>query len=406
MWRFIVIGGGIAGASAAYHLAKLGRTLLLERENQPGYHSTGRSAALYSQAYGNAPVRALTVGSEAFYKAPPPGFVDHPLLTPRGSLFVAAPGQEAVVEKHIADTRLLVPSVRMIERAEAFALCPVLRPEQVAAAGFEPEAEDIDVSALHQGYLRGLRAAGGTVMTDAEVLGIEGGTGGWSVRLKDATVASDVLVNAAGAWAPLVGSLAGLRVPVVTVRHQLQISTPIAGIAPTEPIARITDAGAYLRPAGGGLMSGRFEPDPLVMSPPPGADFTMDDVPIDGDVLASCADLVGDLAPAVRSQSIAQQRGGLFTMSPDGHFLVGPAPGVSGFWLATGCNGSGFSMASGIGLTLAEWMLGGEPPFDLSSLDPSRLMPQTLSDEDLTAAGVWQYENYYTPHAEQPQPAS
>jgi 4-methylaminobutanoate oxidase (formaldehyde-forming) len=132
----------------------------------------------------------------------------------------------------------------------------------------------------------------------------------------------------------------------------------------------------------------------------------MDQVPIDGDVLASCADKVGKIAPALRTQEIAQQRGGLFTMSPDGHFLVGPAPGVEGFWLATGCNGSGFSMASGIARALAEWMIGGEPPFDLSSLDPSRLMPQTLSDEDLAAAGVWQYENYYTPRAERAHPAT
>src|SRR3546814_3357622 len=109
----------MAGASAGYFLSERGRVLLLERESQPGYHSTGRSAALYSQAYGNAAIRALTVAGKPFFDAPPPGFADHPLLSPRGALFIARADQAELVTREVAAVRKLVPSVREVAAAEA-----------------------------------------------------------------------------------------------------------------------------------------------------------------------------------------------------------------------------------------------------------------------------------------------
>lgn len=406
----VVIGAGAFGLTAAYQLARLGagRVVVID-QHAPGTQSSARAAGLFKLIQADATLTRLAQLSFEIV-AGLSASTGLPLdLVRSGSLRLArTDAHAAMIEAEAAASRSFGVELELIDQSEVNRLAPYLTGAGVRRACWIPGDFYIDQPAdLLTAYQTAASQLGATIIGHTPVTGIRVERGSVAgVVTPRGEIQTERVVNAAGAWAPLVGSLAGVRVPVVTVRHQLQISTPIAGIAPTEPIARITDAGAYLRPAGGGLMSGRFEPNPLVMSPPPGADFTMDDVPIDGDVLASCADLVGDLAPAVRSQSIAQQRGGLFTMSPDGHFLVGPAPGVSGFWLATGCNGSGFSMASGIGLALAEWMLGGEPPFDLSSLDPSRLMPQTLSDEDLTAAGVWQYENYYTPHAEQPQPAS
>ncbi|MBW3634508.1 MAG: FAD-binding oxidoreductase, partial [Chloroflexi bacterium] len=177
----------------------------------------------------------------------------------------------------------------------------------------------------------------------------------------------------------------------------LLITRPIAGMAAHEPIARIVDASAYLRPARGGLMMGGMESDPVAIDPRRDPDFSMSDTPLDMHILDDFTKALGPLVPALGDTPVAEHRGGLFTMTPDARFLAGPVPGVRGFWTATGCNGSGFSISAGIGRALAEWIVGGEPPMDLSSLDPGRFGPGPLDDDRLTSAGLWHYANYYTP---------
>ncbi|HEU5323635.1 MAG TPA: FAD-dependent oxidoreductase, partial [Methylomirabilota bacterium] len=148
---FLVIGAGIAGASAGHWLAPHGRVILLEREPQPGYHSTGRSAALYMASYGTPQVRALTLASRAFLAQPPAGFAEHPLLTPRGALIVAEPGQEEQLEEWWQALRAVTGQAQRLDAAGACALVPVLRPERVAGAVYEADAADMDVHAIHQG---------------------------------------------------------------------------------------------------------------------------------------------------------------------------------------------------------------------------------------------------------------
>ncbi|MGB7480816.1 MAG: FAD-dependent oxidoreductase, partial [Burkholderiaceae bacterium] len=165
----LVIGAGIAGAAIAYHLAPNARVILLERESQPGYHATGRSAALYSETYGNAAVRAITTASRPFYMSPPDGFAEHPLLTPRGSMIVGGPQHEEKLRRTCAEMRRLVASVEWLDAAQIAARVPVLRPEAATWAVYEPDAMDMDVHAIHQGFLRGARAGGGRLVCGAEV---------------------------------------------------------------------------------------------------------------------------------------------------------------------------------------------------------------------------------------------
>jgi glycine/D-amino acid oxidase-like deaminating enzyme len=160
------------------------------------------------------------------------------------------------------------------------------------------------------------------VSTPLEAAEREGGA--WRLSFGRAGEARvKVLVDAAGAWAAAIGDLAGVRVPVAPVRHQLLITDKVAGVA--------------------------------------------------------------------------EHRGGLFTMTADARFLLGPVPGLTGFWLATGCNGSGFSFSPALGQVMAEWIADGEPSIDITEFSPARFATQTLSDEDLTAACVWQYAHYYDP---------
>ena len=177
------------------------------------------------------------------------------------------------------------------------------------------------------------------------------------------------------------------------------ITEPTALVDPGEPIARIVDAAVYLRPARGGLMVGGFEPGPLPVDPgQQPASFTTDDVPLDLGVLRQLADQVAAEVPAAGSLPVAEHRGGLFTMSPDGRFVAGPAPELPGLWVASGCNGSGFSSSLAIGEALASWITSDSPPSGMTALSPGRFGP--LPDEELVSRGLWQYAHYYDPASE------
>ncbi|MEW6461163.1 MAG: FAD-binding oxidoreductase [Pseudomonadota bacterium] len=207
---YLIIGGGIAGASTGYFLAGHGKTIVLEREAQPGYHSTGRSAALYTVAYGTPQVRALTAASRTFYDAPPTGFSDHPLLTPRGELVVDFSGDAAELQRQFEEARQQVAEARLLSAEQACAMVPVLRRERVRGALYDPSAADIDTAALHQGYLRGIRQQGGEIHCDREVLAISRSAEGWQVDCAGQRYSATLLINAAGAWCDQIAQLAGL----------------------------------------------------------------------------------------------------------------------------------------------------------------------------------------------------
>ena len=209
---FIIIGGGIAGASTGYWLSRHGRVLVLERESHPGYHSTGRSAALYTAAYGTPQVRALTLASRAFFDQPPEGFCEHPLLSPRGEMTVDFDNDPDELQRQYLSAKASVPQMQLLDADEACARLPILRRDKVHGALYDPTASDIDTDALHQGYLRGIRRNQGQLHTDCVVLGLErDAQGHWLVRTSGRTFSAPVLINAAGAWADQVGVLAGAR---------------------------------------------------------------------------------------------------------------------------------------------------------------------------------------------------
>lgn len=262
---FLVIGAGIAGASAGYWLAPHGRVTLLERESQPGYHSTGRSAALFMESYGTPQVRALTLASRAFFERPPAGFTDHPLLSPRGALMVAAPGQQAQLQAHWQMLHAMTPHARLLDAAQACALIPVLRPEMVIGAVLEPDAADMDVHAIHQGYLRGLRRAGGSVVSDAPVTAIRRTEGMWQVEAGGKTYVAPVVLDAAGAWVDDIARLAG--VPALGLqprRRSAFIFAPPPGMATSQwPMAIGAGEDWYFKPDAGMLLGSPANADPV-----------------------------------------------------------------------------------------------------------------------------------------------
>jgi len=211
VFDFVVVGAGMAGLSAAAGLTAHGKVLVLEQEDQPAYHSTGRSAALFTLAYGSKVIRALARCSRPVFDNPPEDFDDHPLLVPRMLLMVSAADKHAFHKKGLEDTRAAGGDVREISTADALDLLPVLRPESAIHAFVSVDTYDIDVHALQTGFIRQLRARGGRIETNAGVVGLARTAGLWEAETRAGTFRAPIVVNAAGAWADAVAEMAGAR---------------------------------------------------------------------------------------------------------------------------------------------------------------------------------------------------
>jgi D-arginine dehydrogenase len=355
----IIVGAGIAGASAGYFLSETHKTLLLEREDQPGYHSTGRSAALFTETYGNAAIRALTTGARAFFESPPAGFTEAPLLKPRGLLFVGRPDQQALLDRQFEEVSALARSVRRVSAAECRELCPLLREEYVAGGLAEPDCMDIDVASLHQGYLKGIRARGGRIATDAEVRRIEAIPGGWKVECRAGAFAAPVLVNAAGAWADIVGEMAGLP-PLGLLpkrRTVARIDAPDGIDSASWPMVVDADEELYFKPDAGGLIV-----SPADETPSPACDAQPEEI----DIALAIDRLEKMTTVSVRRPT--HRWAGLRTFAPDKTLVAGFEPAAPGFlWLA-GQGGYGIQTSPSMGRIAAAMVRRDDFPPDLTDL--------------------------------------
>ena len=357
---FLIIGSGIAGASAAAMLAPRARVALFERESAHGYHTTGRSAALWSALYGNDPIRALTVASRTFYDSPPEGFAEWPLLKDRGCLYFAAADQLPRLDEIAAGASALGIATRRIEASETRALCPVLRPERLAGALHEPDAMDIDVAALHQGFLRLCRAQGGEVRTDAEIVALARGKGGWRARLADgATVRAGVVINAAGAWADMVAERAGVAaVGLMPLRRTaFLLDEPEGAGARDWPAMIEADEAFYFKPESGRILVSPCDEDP---SPP--CDAWPEDLTI-----AECVERLQAWAN-IPVRRILRSWAGLRSFVADRTPVIGFEPGAEGFFWLAGQGGYGMQTAPAAGRVAAALALGHEIPADVQAL--------------------------------------
>ena len=370
---FLILGGGIAGASAGYFLSERGRVVILEREDTPGYHSTGRSAALYTETYGNAAIRALTIASGPFFRAPPPGFAEHPLLTPRGAMIAAPAAASERFGTALAEARRLAPAVRALTPAEALALCPVLRPDWPAFAFHEPDAMDMDVHAIHQGYLRGVRGRGGEIVTSAEVTGLARRNGMWEVATRAGRFSAPIVVNAAGAWADEIAGLAGVR-PVGLVpkrRTAFTIELPAGTIARTWPMVIDVDETLYFRPEAGHLLV-----SPADETPMPPCDVQPEELDV-----AEAAERL-ETRTTLGVGRVVRRWAGLRSFVRDKTPVVGHAPEAPGFvWLA-GQGGYGIQTSAAMGRVATALATGDELPAELTArgLTPAHLLPDRLYD--------------------------
>ncbi len=337
---FLIIGGGIAGASIAYWLAPHARVVVLERESQPGYHSTSRSAAVFMESYGTPQVRALTMASRSFMQQPPVGFSEHALLKPRCAMMVATQAQEALLAEHWDILRSISPRAQWLDSEGACALVPVLRPERVLGALFEPDASDIDVDALHQGYLRGMRRAGNSLVCDAEVTGIKRSGALWQVQAGNVMYEAPVLVNAAGAWADVVAALAGVRgIALQPRRRSALIFAPPAGLACSGwPLTIGIGEDWYFKPDAGMLLGSSANADPV---PPQDVQAEEMDIALAIDRIQSMTTLT--IRRPTRTWA------GLRSFVADGDLVGGFAPDAPGFFWVAAQGGYGIQTSAAMG---------------------------------------------------------
>jgi D-arginine dehydrogenase len=368
---FIIIGAGIAGASVAHFLAPHGRVTLLEREPQPGWHSTGRSAAMYIASYGTPQVRALTLASRAFFDAPPPGFTDTPLLSARGSLLVAAPEQAAALDAHVELLARMSPGSRRLDRAQTLARLPVLRPERVLGAAYEPEAADIDVHALHQGYLRGARRAGAVLVSDAELTRAERHGDLWRVQAGGRAYEAPVLIDAAGAWCDEVARRAGVApIGLQPKRRAAFTFAPPAGLDVSRwPAVIDADETWYFKPDAGVLLGSPANADPV-----PPHDVQPEELDI-----ATAIDRI-EAATTLTIRRPIRTWAGLRSFVADGDLVGGFDPAAPGFFWVAAQGGYGIQTSAAMGRACAALARGEPIPVDIAAfglteamLSPARL---------------------------------
>jgi D-arginine dehydrogenase len=352
----LIVGAGIAGSSVAFELLAQRDVVLLEREAQPGYHSTGRSAAMLSATYGAPPVRALARASYGFLMSPPPGFAETALLSPRGMLHLARQDQLAALEA--AESA----AVRRLDVAAVCDLVPLLDAAYVAGGLLEPDAMAIDVATLHHGYLRAVRREG-RLVADAEVTAIAHTADGWQIVSTAGSFCAGVLVDAAGAWADGLAEMAGVApIGLVAKRRTAILIDPPAGMDPSAwPMVIDLDERFYIKPEGGMLLVSPADETPVVP-----CDVQPEEIDV-AHAVARYEEVTGRAVPR-----IGHRWAGLRNFVEDHLPVVGPDPQRPDFvWLA-GQGGAGIMTAPALARIAAAQVITGAAPPGLD-LDPASL---------------------------------
>jgi D-arginine dehydrogenase len=349
-----VVGAGMAGASLAAALGNRARVLLLEAEDRPGYHATGRSAAFWTESYGGPRVQPLTTASGNYLQK-------HGFLSPRGALTMARHGEEAALERFAASFAELGVRVEMVEREALEARVPGLRPGWTMGA-YEPDCRDIDVAGLHQHYLAEARKAGATLWCAARLATAEHDRGGWRLRTADGRAARcTVLVDAAGAWADPVALLAGVKPLGIAPLRRTMVQLRVAPSAPADlPLVLDLAETFYFKPEAGRLWLSPHDETPSA---------PCDAAPEEIDVATAIARV--EEVIDWRVERVEHRWAGLRSFAPDRLPVYGFAPGDPAFFWFAGQGGFGIQTAPAAADLAARLLLGDAP----GAIDPAAYAP-------------------------------
>lgn len=370
VYDFVIVGAGMAGVSLAYRLPESAQVLVLERESHAAYHSTGRSAAMFVETYGTETIRALTVAGNDFFSHPPAGFSDQPILLPRGVLYVGTAEQQGLLDSQYQDWHEQGLDVSRLSAEQALAMVPCLDPAQLAGALYDGQGQDMDVHALHQGFLKGAQAKGVKLRLDTEVLSAKWDGECWQVQLNSepTTLRTRVLVNAAGAWADNLAERCGVQaLGIQPKRRSAFLFSPPEGVDHREWPA-VIDIGEefYFKPDAGMLL---------------GSPANADDVDAH-DVVAEELDVATGIYRIEERTQLRIRRpshtwAGLRSFAPDGELVIGQDAQCPGFFWLAGQGGYGIQTAAGASLLAASLLQKQDLPESLKALkiDPAVVSP-------------------------------
>ena len=372
IFDFVVIGAGIAGASVAYELADSGSVMLLERESMPGYHATGRSAALYAPIYGPAPIRALTRASGAFFQAPPNGFCDADLLSPRDVVMIGRSDQKPYIDEFLAET-VDAPGITQLTQTEVTQYNPMIRPGYATHGVLDRSGSDIDVNGLHRGFLRAAKQRGAALTINAEVTACSRNEGVWDVATKQGTVRGNILINAAGAWAEQIGQMAGAGPIGLTPKRRsaIMVDAPDSVSLDTMPMTIDIEEDFYIKPDAGQLLLSPANEDP--MEP---CDAQPDEMDI-----AICVDRI-ERAFDISIRRINSKWAGLRSFVADKSPVVGFSHEVDGFMWLAGQGGYGVQSSPAMGRVAAAIAQGVDIPADIIA---HGFRPESITIERLSS---------------------
>lgn len=379
---FIVVGGGMAGVASAAELARHGSVVLLERESSLAYHTTGRSAAISMESYGNALIRQLTCASRSFFEHPPEGLSDVPLSSPRGALIVADEAHWGKLQGRYQAVVQQVPSARWLDRQAVHALAPFLGPQWIAGI-HEPSAFDLDVHAIHTAFVRQLRQRGGQIRTQAEIASATRQDGQWEVRLTDgSTLWALHIVNAAGAWADEVAQRCGAQpLGIQALQRTVVVVDPACDVGQTPYIGTV-DEQLFMKPDVGRLMVSPCDETPSV---------PCDTLPDELGVAIAMDRL--ENATLLRPQRVLNRWAGLRVFVPDRSPLIGPDPQTPGLHWCAALGGYGIQTAPAVAALCAARVTGTALPPQLAGLpvelaDPARMRQLAASQAVVPVADL------------------
>ena len=397
--RVVVIGGGVAGTSIAYHLTRLGWTdVLLVDRGELTSGSTFHSAGLVAQLRNSVShTRMMMYGAELYPTLAEETGVD-PGWHQVGTLHLASsPYRMEALARQAGWAKSFGLPVEIVSAADALERFPLIDASRVLGAQFVPTDGHIDPTGLTLSFAAGAKAAGARVRTGERVEEITVQDGRVKGVVTDhGAVEAEVVVNAGGIWAHELGRLAGVEIPVVPMEHQYLITRPIDGVRADFPTLRDPDNLVYVREEVGGLVVGGYErnPDPWHVSDPIPRDFNHRLLPEKWERFEAIADGAFRLIPLLQTTEINRFINGPEAFTPDDDFILGETD-VRGFFVAAGFCAHGVTGAAGIGRWTAEWIVEGEPSMDLSKMDIRRFGRQYRSREYSLAKAYEIYAKHY-----------
>lgn len=399
--QVVIIGGGVGGCSIAYHLTKMGwkDVILLERHELTA-GSTWHSAGLVGQLRSDANLtRMMYYSTDLYRQLKEETGIDTGWREVGGLRLASSPERMEDLKRLVGMARSFGMPMELVSPQEALDMFPIMNIEGVLGAAYTPNDGVIDPTGLTNALAAGAKSGGATIHTETDVEAIRVKNGRvHEVVTNRGTITTEIVVNATGQWGGEVGKMVGLNLPVVPMAHLYIITKPIEGVQHDFPTLRDPDLLVYWREEVGGLVTGGYERDPA----PFGLkgipkDFKYQLLPPDWDRFTPLMENSIKRVPAVEHAEIIQLLNGPEGFTPDGEFLLGPTS-VKGFWVACAFCAHGLAGAGGIGKVMAEWIIDGNPEWDLWRLDVRRFGSNYASQDYIMARTIETYSMYYDIH--------